>query len=77
MFITNIFKNIKNINEPVSVVILVQLQFDMKHTSKPAALEVKQKKKHVHIVTFRFRSITEGVSRHASYVTSMLTMASY
>lgn len=44
MFITNIFKNIKNINEPVSVVILVQLQFDMKHTSKPAALEVKQKK---------------------------------
>lgn len=32
-------------NEPVSVVILAQLQFDMKHTSKPAALEVEQKKK--------------------------------
>lgn len=77
MFIINIVKNIKNMNEPVSVVILAQLQFDMKHTSKPAALEVEQKKINVHIVTFRFRSITEGVSRHACYVyTSMLTMAS-
>lgn len=45
MFIINIVKNIKNMNEPVSVVILAQLQFDMKHTSKPAALEVEQKKK--------------------------------
>lgn len=76
MFIINIVKNIKNMNEPVSIVMLAQLQFDMKHTSKPAALEVEQKK-NVHIVTFRFRSITEGVSRHACYVyTSMLTMAS-
>lgn len=45
MFIINIVKNIKNMNEPVSVVILAQLQFDMKHTCKPAALEVEQKKK--------------------------------